>query len=68
MIKKGVYCLIIGKKTIVRQSRCRHVDTCKYRSTDGVSCDYLIKEGHMRGCDPAHCDKYEPKAVQDAAL
>lgn len=42
--------------------------TCKYqyrhnygggRCTDAI-CYYIGVTGHRRGCDPEHCDKYEP--------
>lgn len=38
--------------------RCK---TCKYRSADNIAgnCDYILMTGHMRNCDPEHCDKYE---------
>lgn len=38
--------------------RCK---SCKYRGSDcGYgNCDYILITGHMRGCDPENCDKYE---------
>ena len=45
------------------QEECNKED-CKYRSTNRgyfVSCDYILFEGHRRGCGVGDaCDKYDP--------
>ena len=42
-------------------SRCKRYKTCKYRGAkyDPNHCDYALITGHLRGCDPGECDKYE---------
>ena len=50
-----------------RRSKCA---TCKYRTElhfptirkgeKPIGCVYILHTGHMRGCSPEECDKYEP--------
>lgn len=44
--------------------------TCKYcgrisspKATFSNTCDYLLKTGKRRGCNPEACDKYEPREL-----
>ena len=42
----------------------RWCKTCKYRSSrnkgeNGNGCDYVVIEGHSRGCNVENCDKYQ---------
>lgn len=35
---------------------------CRYRSRTTLSCDYILMEGHSRGCSAKDCNKYKEKA------
>lgn len=50
MEKKTYKCSKVGK-------------TCYYAGKFGADfcCDYLVIEGHSRGCKPEECDKYIKK-------
>jgi hypothetical protein len=36
-------------------------DKCFYRDKFSRTCDYCLIEGKSRGCDPAECDKWQPR-------
>lgn len=42
---------------------------CKYSGIVGmknVTCDYILRTGHRRGCPADQCDKYEPRRKRNA--
>lgn len=49
--------------------KCSEVkESCKYScgissrsSSDLIICDYIVKTGRRRGCDPEKCDKYKKR-------
>lgn len=56
------------KKGTVRCSRAVSI-TCKYGCAKDSSifanlCNYILDTGHMRGCSPDECDKYEPRTKE----
>ena len=53
------------KKGTVRCTRAVSI-SCKYGCAKDSSifanlCNYILDTGHMRGCSPDQCDKYEPR-------
>lgn len=37
--------------------RCRH-RKCRYRDNTAGCCEYILIEGHSRGCKPEKCEKW----------
>ena len=53
----------------IKRKRCRYcMYSTRYVTTDnhvtGIICDYIGKEGQMRGRRPDECDKYKPRKRQ----